>query len=371
MDRRSEILKYIDRKQLGIEIGPWHSPLASKADGYNCLVMDLFDTDTLRSRAVADPHVPDALAACIEDVDLVGPANSLKVLAEERRIIGDVDYIISSHNIEHIPDPISFFQDCSAVLKPGGHISMAIPDRRACFDFFRPFTSLSAWIEAHVQRRTRPTYAQVFELACLGADYDRGATRSAGFDLATESPEKLVPFNLLKSSYADWQRRLSMEDTEYQDTHCWAFTPSCFELLLRDSRYLGLVPLDIVEISPTRQHEFFAHLVNGTHENSLNDETAYLTQRAYLMHRVIHESGRHSLGQVHTRESNDIDGPTKQFMNDDPTSAQVLLEAKRQADIAAALRARVTALEQSTSWRITAPIRAIGRLLKISASGTA
>lgn len=357
MDRRSQILKYIDRDQFGIEIGPWHSPLAPKAEGYNCLAMDLFDTATLRARAAADPHITSELAARIEDVDLVGPASSLKLLAQKRGIVGKVDYIISSHNIEHIPDPISFFQDCGAVLKPDGHVSMAIPDRRACFDFFRPFTSLAFWIEAHVQKRTRPTYAQVFELACLGADYDRGTTRSAGFDLATESPEKLVPFNLLKSSYEDWQRRLSVGDTEYQDTHCWAFTPGSFELLLRDGRYLGLLPLDVVEIVPTQGHEFFVHLANGTSEGAPIDETEYLAQRPHLMHRMIKESGTNCLEPIHTMEK----GKSFTYAAD---LARISLEAKRQADAAAAFRARVIALEQSTSWRITWPIRAIRSLFR-------
>ena len=37
--------------------------------------------------------------------------------------------------------------------------------------------------------------AQLFELECFGADYDWGAFRSAGFDIARELPEPLVPFN--------------------------------------------------------------------------------------------------------------------------------------------------------------------------------
>ena len=136
MDRNAEILRHVSLSDLGIEIGPWHSPLAPKARGYNCLSMDVFDTDTLRARAAADPLVPDDVARRIEHVDLVGGAGSLRTLAEDRCIAGHVSYIISSHNIEHIPDPITFLQDCGTVLKPGGYLSMAIPDRRACFDFF-------------------------------------------------------------------------------------------------------------------------------------------------------------------------------------------------------------------------------------------
>ena len=38
---------------------------------------------------------------------------------------------------------------------------MAIPDRRACFDYFRPLTRLSDWIQAFVEDRSRPSSAQI------------------------------------------------------------------------------------------------------------------------------------------------------------------------------------------------------------------
>jgi hypothetical protein len=338
MDRREEILRYVDRTKLGIEIGPWHAPLAPKREGYNCLAMDLFGTDELRRRATNDPTISDDMLGCIEDVDLVGPANAIKRLATDHGVNGQVDYIISSHNIEHIPDPISFLQDSCGVLKPGGYISLAIPDRRACFDFFRPFTALSSWLDAHMERRARPTLAQVFELQCLGADYDRGATRSAGFDLDTESPARLRPFNRLKQSYDDWQRRSAANDTEYQDTHCWAFTPSSFELLIRDCSYLGLFPIEVVAILPTNSHEFYAHLRNGT--PNIGDE-AYLDQRVALMHRVVNESGSNALA----------------FMRDPGEDASA-----DQGDTVAALRKEIAALKQSTSWRVTSPLRAVKEL---------
>ena len=60
MDRRTELLRFIDRDQVGIEIGPWHTPLAPKRDGYRSLSIDVFDTDTLRRRAVEDPHIDAA-----------------------------------------------------------------------------------------------------------------------------------------------------------------------------------------------------------------------------------------------------------------------------------------------------------------------
>ena len=71
--------------------------------------------------------------------------------------------MISSHNFEHSPNPIRFLQGCGKVLKPGGVLSMALPDKRACFDYFRPHTTLGQWLEAFFAERERPTPAQVFD----------------------------------------------------------------------------------------------------------------------------------------------------------------------------------------------------------------
>jgi len=44
MDRRHEVTKFISREQVGIEIAPYFAGLAPKRDGYQCLVLDVFDT---------------------------------------------------------------------------------------------------------------------------------------------------------------------------------------------------------------------------------------------------------------------------------------------------------------------------------------
>jgi hypothetical protein len=44
VDRRDAILKYTTKEQRGIEIGPWFNPIASKREGYRCLVLDVFDS---------------------------------------------------------------------------------------------------------------------------------------------------------------------------------------------------------------------------------------------------------------------------------------------------------------------------------------
>jgi hypothetical protein len=118
---------------------------------------------------------------------------------------------------------------------------MAIPDRRACFDYFRPVTRLSEWIQWFVEDRNRPSFAQYFDSTELFARYDDGKQRPFAF--SRDNPAEKLSADLgLDSLYADWMRRQRTKDENYYDAHCSVFTPSSFELLLRDAAYLGLVP---------------------------------------------------------------------------------------------------------------------------------
>jgi hypothetical protein len=57
VDRRDHLLKYVSKQDFGIEVGPWMSPIAPKREGYNCLVLDVFDTPSLKKRAAADANI--------------------------------------------------------------------------------------------------------------------------------------------------------------------------------------------------------------------------------------------------------------------------------------------------------------------------
>ncbi|MDR2261669.1 MAG: class I SAM-dependent methyltransferase [Azoarcus sp.] len=67
-----------------------------------------------------------------------------------------LDYLISSHVIEHEPDPIAAFIESFRVLKEGGIFFCIFPKRTAeirC-DIFRPVTPLEELIAAHEENRT-------------------------------------------------------------------------------------------------------------------------------------------------------------------------------------------------------------------------
>ncbi len=286
MSRRDEILKHAAKDARGIELGPYFSPLAAKRDGYNCLYLDVFDTETIRRRAAADPFLSAEQAAQVESVDLVGDAMRIDELCRDAGEAEPFDYIISANNFEHLPNPIKFLQACERVLKTGGFLSIVVPDKSGCLDFYRPRTSLTAWIEAFFEDRKRPTHAQIFEQVSMIA-------RGAGEEASAASFSFVAERNL-REAFDDWVRKRVENDETYFDVHCSAFTPNSFRLLLTDAYFLGLSPFIVEEVTDDKvQGGFYAHLRLDSYKTFSPQETAahYAIRQQILQQVIDDEAG--------------------------------------------------------------------------------
>jgi SAM-dependent methyltransferase len=281
-----------------LEIGPYHAPIAPKALGYRATTLDIVAADALRARAAIDPTIGPRGAEAIEEVDLVGSACDVGDLVRTR--LGPdkrFDWILSSHNIEHLPDPIRFLAQCGSVLAPGGVLRLAVPDKRGCFDHFRPMSDIGEWLEAFRERRTQPTVYQVFREECYRAEMiarngGRGRWRLGEVHLHAPAPvERSLEL------YRAWFGPAGTEPAEYLDTHCWAFTPDSFELLVRDVIAFGLAPLEVAVVSRTRGNEFFVDLRRPAVAKALDERKYFVTRRRLLRRTVRHDNVGLSLAE--------------------------------------------------------------------------
>ncbi len=375
MTRRECILKYISADQHGIEVGPWFNPLAPKRDGYNCLALDVFDAETLRCRAKDDPNISSEQAALIEDVDLVGSSVLIGDLIRQRGELGSFDYIISSHNFEHLANPIRFLNGCAEALRPSGVLSMAIPDHRICFDHFRPITRLSDWIQSYLDDQDKPSLAQVFEGRVVFAHYWDGSRKR--HDFFPDMPTETVACDVnIDDEWNIWSSRIErtdsgylLKDESYIDAHCSVFTPSSFELLIRDCGFIGLTRFTVIEVA-TAGAEFHAHLRPTDDPAELRPHD-YPKIRTALLRKIKEEAAETS--EVYRRYKTISEAlseevkflragmPESIAQNDVQILEQRLVSAQRSIE---ALEATVGQLRNSTSWRITAPLRHAGRVMK-------
>ena len=133
---RDEALRMLGRyvSGEGIEIGPGHQPFPLPYAGATARYVDRWKPDEnqalfpeLHGGAVFP--VPDI----ISDLNIDG----LSMLADASE-----DFVIASHVLEHLVDPIGQLSEIHRVLRPGGVALILLPDRRRTFDRARQATTL-------------------------------------------------------------------------------------------------------------------------------------------------------------------------------------------------------------------------------------
>jgi predicted SAM-dependent methyltransferase len=201
----------------GIEIGALHRPLVVPSEA-SVRFVDRHDAAGLRR------HYPELDALPLVPVDIVDDGETLETLPD-----GSVDFIIANHFIEHTQSPLATLRNHLRVLKPGGVLYLAVPDKRHTFDVSRPVTDLE-----HVVR-----------------DLEDGPAWSR------EQHFREWALHVDKAADVEAHAAKLMADDYSIHFHVW--TPDAFVELLEHARSgLGL-PLEIEQLQPN-QHEFIAIL---------------------------------------------------------------------------------------------------------------
>ena len=113
----------------GIEIGGLHRPLqVPHAD--RIIYVDHLNRDELRK------VYPELADLDLVDVDVIGTAEDLSAFDD-----GSLDFVIANHLVEHLEYPVRALREFTRVLRPGGLIFMALPDKRVTFDRKRQLTT--------------------------------------------------------------------------------------------------------------------------------------------------------------------------------------------------------------------------------------
>lgn len=255
MNRNELILAGCSKSDPIVEIGPSHAPIAAKRDGWSTVVVDHASQDVLRAKYAQFPGIE---IDRIEHVDRIWQGGPLDALFEPP-LLGSVQRVISSHSIEHLPDPVGFLVAASRLTHPqSGTVCLAVPDKRQCFDVFRPLTSTGDWLDAWREKRGRHSGASVFDhLAYL-----------AQVDDAPCWPEPTVDrprlLHTLEQAFELYRNYEDAGRCEYVDVHGWVFTPASFELLILELWLMGLIDWEVASCQTTAPHEFVVLLRRAT-----------------------------------------------------------------------------------------------------------
>ena len=141
---RRRLLAYRYLSGTGIEIGALHKPLKVPRSA-RVRYVDRLEVDELREQ------YPELADHDLVAPDVVDDAETLASIPDRSQ-----DFVIANHLLEHTENPLLALTNMLRVLRAGGVVYLAVPDKRFTFDVDRPTTPL-----AHVV-----------------ADFERGPERS-------------------------------------------------------------------------------------------------------------------------------------------------------------------------------------------------
>ena len=121
----------------GIEIGALHRPLPLPPA---CVVryVDRLPEAELRR------HYPELANEPLVPISVLDDGETLASIAD-----ASVDFVVANHFLEHCENPIKALVTFARVLRPGGTIFIAVPDKRVTFDRLREETTLAHVIRDH------------------------------------------------------------------------------------------------------------------------------------------------------------------------------------------------------------------------------
>ncbi|MCS0493765.1 methyltransferase domain-containing protein [Ancylobacter sp. MQZ15Z-1] len=273
MTREEIILRRLDKSSKVIEIGPSFAPLAPKRDGWNTFIVDHDSREALKAKYVNDPYVADVER--IEEVDHIWRGGSIAdaiPVADH----GTFDAFIASHVIEHTTDVVTFLEAAQRLLKPDGVVILAVPDKRKCFDFYRPFSTTGAAIAAYREKRARHKPEIYFD---FGAFY---AMKGFPPGWSIDDPEPKTLRVAISELLPAWERAANA--TSYVDAHQWVFTPASFKLMILELGALGFLDLRVEAVDEAPATEFYAWLRKGAEELS---PEALADRRRALMDEIV------------------------------------------------------------------------------------
>src|SRR5690606_26769889 len=111
-----------------------------------------------------------------------GEASALDAVSDS-----SYDFVLSSHCIEHLANPILGLTEWRRVLKPGGALLLVVPHKDGTFDHRRPVTNLSHLIEDYQQGTTEADRTHLYVVLRLhDLSRDAGSSNFAEFETRCE-----------------------------------------------------------------------------------------------------------------------------------------------------------------------------------------
>lgn len=321
LEKRHQVLRNginFDQDQC-LEIGALVNPILHRQDG-NVFYADHLSTGGLKKQFSWDKNFDfDRLVS----VDFVWDNHQ-----PFKECVGrEFDYVVASHVGEHVPNLIGWIDQISNVLTAKGQLRLALPDGRYCFDMKRQDSRLSDLLAAWMRKSYCPETHFVLDFALNKVDdqlvQDMHIRYVKDFD-TSELPSQF-PFH----EVLQWGER-TLDPKHYEDVHCWVLHLNLFAkfmMTLTQHDILKVACAEWHDIDPPHSYEFMVFM---TPEEDKEKRVASWKE--------VYLQTKRNLPKHHQQSQKEI---------------EILDQENTQ------LKEELRSMYASSSWRITAPLRAI------------
>ncbi|MDI2091424.1 methyltransferase domain-containing protein [Commensalibacter oyaizuii] len=306
-----------------MEIGALVDPVLHRQDG-NVFYADHLSTEDLKQQFSWDSKFDFSR---LVDVDFVW--DNHRPLKE--CVQGQFDYIVASHVGEHVPNLIGWIDQICDVLTPNGQLRLALPDGRYSFDMKRQETRLSDLLAAWMKKSHCPETHLVLDFALNKVDDQLAASMHAYQVNEFNASEFDSQFPFVEA--LQWGER-TLDPNHYEDVHCWVLHLNLFAKLmipLAQHDILRMACAGWYNITPPHIHEFMV----------------YLSPEPDKAKRIA------SWENLYQQTKNTVS------MDYSMSSQVQQLQAENLQ-----LKEELNSVYRSSSWRITAPLRAMMMRIK-------
>lgn len=316
-----------------LEIGPLINPLVEKKD--NVYYADIKDTESIKLRYKDYSNVDIDKVVSVDFVIADSYEESLKNVEK-------FDYVVNCHVLEHIPNPIHFFNDISKCLCEEGKLIMMVPDKRYCFDHYRENSSFSLMYA--VYKNYIDNKVQVIDSVYNGTYFTKA---SIYWDIELSNEYK-------KADYFDVN--LNAIDGKFAnsfDGHFWTFTDVSFLKIILDITRSKLFPFEILQFQPSLINTNEFGVILKKNEKLLFDEGEMVKQFDKiidLMNETLKFHAKYHEMKYNSEKDGIIDKQVKIISEKDSV-------INKQENL-------IKNLLNSNSWRLTKPLRRLARLFK-------
>ncbi|PRX32221.1 methyltransferase family protein [Paraburkholderia sp. BL18I3N2] len=345
--RRGHLLKHTDLSGIGLEIGPYDQPTVFKSEA-DVRYLDWKD----REQLVRECTHPDMIVD-IPEIDYVVHSNRYGEYISDK-----FDYVIANHVMEHAPNMIQWLADLCDMMRPGGVLFLALPDKKFSFDKYRPDTALSHFVAEYV----------------AGVE---NIPREHQIECEIYYDEAFVNKPMDVADKLDMNRiRHKLEAPPHVGIHSHVFeSGTIVSKVLKPILMMGFLEFNLVDFVPALGEtggEMIIVLRKEPPRVELTTEEFYSAPvDAELEARAIETAERLAEAEAALEEARQKVATTQeQVVTMQETVAAMQEKVVAMQEEIASRTSTIRALESSTSWRMTAPLRAaVTRLRGLGSKG--